>query len=89
MDGSACKNGQPVTSPAENSRASLESGRALEDKKLLTTHFEILASFRGHTLAILYSLTLRLSAPIAKATYSSLGSSPQLFIAGTLAHGGS
>ena len=34
MDGFTCKNGRPVTSSAENSRASLKSGRALEDKNL-------------------------------------------------------
>ena len=55
MDGSACNNGQPVTSPAENSRAPLKNGRALEDKNLLTAHFETLASFRDNTLSILYS----------------------------------
>jgi hypothetical protein len=47
-----------------------------KDKNLPDAHFEILASFRGYTLAILYSRFG--SERVADRYILSLGSSPQL-----------
>ena len=50
-----CQSGQPQTSILEKLTSISRKRRSPEDKNLPAAHFEILASFRGHTLTILYS----------------------------------